>query len=77
VVDLKVGHRAARLASPTISAEDLCAQLFINVGLEPQGCAFWSDPIHDTFSVTWCRNVCFSSPCRNLKNRNADCKSTS
>lgn len=34
MVDLKVGHRAACLASPTISAEDLVAQLFINVGLE-------------------------------------------
>jgi hypothetical protein len=77
VVDLKLGHRTARLASPTISAEDLVAQLFINVGLEPQGCAFWSDLIHDAFSVTWCRTVCLSSSVRNLKNRNAYCKRTS
>ncbi len=39
------------------------------LGLKPQGCAFRSNRIHDAFSVTWCRNVCFSSPGRNLKNR--------
>jgi hypothetical protein len=33
-----------------------------------------ADLIHDALSVTWCRNVCVSSPGRNLKNRNADCK---
>jgi|HubBroStandDraft_6_1064221.scaffolds.fasta_scaffold05418_8 hypothetical protein len=76
MVDLKIGHRAARLAPPAVTTQNLMAQLFVGVGLEPQGCDFWLDPIHDTISVTWCRNVCFSSPGRNLKNRKADCKRT-
>ena len=45
--------------------------------MEPQAGTFRSDPIHDAFSVTWCRNVRLSSPGRNLKNRKADCKRTS
>ncbi len=36
MVDLKVGHRAARFASTSISTEDLVAQLFVNLGSEPQ-----------------------------------------
>ena len=36
MVDLKVGHRAARLASPAVAAEDLVAQSVVSVGLEPQ-----------------------------------------
>lgn len=77
MVNLKVGHRAARLASPTISAKDPVAQSFINVGLEPQRCTFRSNRIHKVLLVTWYRNVCLSSLGRNLKNRNADCSRTS
>ena len=77
VVDLKVGHRPAQLASPTIATEHLIAQLFIQLGIEPQACVFRLDSSHDAFSVTWCRNVCLSSLGRNLKNRRADCKRTS
>jgi hypothetical protein len=40
VVDLKVGQCAARLASPTVAAEHLLAQLFIQFLIEPQACTF-------------------------------------
>jgi len=76
VVNLKVGHCAARLASPAVATQHLVAETVVLIGLEPHGCTLWLDPIQDAFSVTRCRNVCFSSPGRNLKNRNMDYKRT-
>jgi hypothetical protein len=76
MVHLKVGLSAANLATPPIALEHLITETIVLVGIEPHGRAFRSDSSHDAFSVTYCRNVCFSSPGRNLKNRNADCKRT-
>ena len=77
VVNLKIGHCATQLASPAVATQHLVAQTVVLVGIEPQACVFRSDPSHDAFSVTWCKNACLSSPGRNLKNRKADCKRTS
>jgi len=76
VMDFKIGPIATRLASPAVATQHLTAQIVVLVGIEPQAGVFWSDASHDTFSVTWCRNVRFSSPGRKLKNRNADCRRT-
>ena len=76
VVDLKVGHCAAGLASPAIAPEHLITESFVLPGVEPNACAFRTHSIHEAFSITWCRNVRLSSPGRNLKNRRADCKRT-
>jgi len=35
VVNLKIGHRAARLASPAIASEHQAPKLFIQIGIEP------------------------------------------
>jgi len=76
VVNLEIGHCATRLASPAVTTEHLVTQTVVLVGIEPQACMLRSEPSHDAFSATWCRNVRFSSPGRNLKNRNADCRRT-
>jgi len=75
VVNLKVGHRAAGLTSPAVATQHLAAEIVIL--LEPQAGTFRSASSHVTFSVTWCKNVCLSSPDRNLKNSKADSKSAS
>jgi hypothetical protein len=51
VVNFKVGHRAAGLASPAIAAQYLIAELFVQAGIEPQLVPLWWDVIHDAFSV--------------------------
>jgi len=53
MVHLKVGHRAARLASPAVATQHLVAKIVVLLGIEPHGCRFRSDPVHDAFSVTW------------------------
>jgi len=35
MMDLKIDHCAARLASPTVAAQDLLAQVFILFAIEP------------------------------------------
>jgi hypothetical protein len=40
MVHIKVGHRTANLASPTIAAEDLVAETIVLAGIEPQGARF-------------------------------------
>jgi hypothetical protein len=72
VVNLKTGHCATRLASPPVTTQHLVAELFVQFGIQPQARLLRSDLIHDPFPFTWCRNVCLSSPGRNLKNRKAD-----
>jgi hypothetical protein len=76
VVDLEVGHRAARLAFPAITAQHLVAELFVWLGIKPQTRSLWSDAIHDAFAAKWSRNVFLSSPGRNLKKRRIDCSRT-
>ena len=77
VMDFEVGHRAAKLTSPAIPPKYTVAELFEQLGIKPQARLLRSDLTHDAFSFAWCRNVCLSSPGRNLKNRKADCKRTS
>ena len=77
VMNFKAGHCATRLASPAVATQHLMAQTVVLFGIQPQACMLRSEHSHDAFSVTWCRNVRFSLPGRNLKNRNADCKRTS
>jgi hypothetical protein len=48
VMDFETGPRAAELASPAI------AELFVQLGLEPQSRLLWSQLIHDAFSLTNC-----------------------
>jgi hypothetical protein len=56
VMDLKIIHSPARLASPAISLQNFTPQLAISFGLEPQAWPFRADP---HYSVT-CK---FSSNC--------------
>jgi hypothetical protein len=51
MVNLKVGHRAARLASPTVSPQDLIAKLVVQLGSQANRWLFWSEAAHDAFSV--------------------------
>jgi len=51
MVNFKIRHGAAGLASPAIPAEDLVAELFISFGIKPQARPFRSGPIHDAFPV--------------------------
>jgi hypothetical protein len=44
------------MASPVVTTQHLVAEIVVLVGLEPQACTFQSDPIHDAFSVTCCKN---------------------
>jgi hypothetical protein len=43
VMDLKIFHAPARLASPAISLQDFPAKLAISFGFKPQAGAFCSD----------------------------------
>jgi hypothetical protein len=51
VVNLKIGHRAARLASPTVPEEHLVAKLVVQVGIQAQTRALWCRAVHEVFSV--------------------------
>jgi len=51
VVNLKIGHRAAGLASPAVPAEYFVAEFFVWLGIKPQAGPFRSGPIHDAFPV--------------------------
>jgi hypothetical protein len=77
VMDFKIGHAAAGLASPAIPAEHMPAELFVFLRIEPQTGTFRPHPVHEAFPAKWSRNAFLSSPGKNLKNRRADCKSTS
>ena len=47
VMDLKVGHGAAGLASPAISGQHLVAELFVQRGVKPKARPLGQEPIHD------------------------------
>ena len=57
VMDLKILHASARLATPAISLQDFMAELAISFGLKPQPWPLGTDPNQ---SVTWT----FSMSCR-------------
>lgn len=51
VVSLQIGHRAAGLTSPAVTAEHLGAKLVVQFGIQPQRRALWSEPVQEAFSV--------------------------
>jgi hypothetical protein len=51
VVNLKIGHVTARLASPAVPAEDLVAKVVVQLGVQEQTCLLRSAAIHEVFSV--------------------------
>jgi len=51
VVNFKVRHSAAGLASPTIAVQYLVTKFFVQSGIKPQAWAFWLGPVHDAFPV--------------------------
>src|ERR1700693_2537037 len=57
VMDLKIPHAPARLASPSISLQDIPAKLAISLGVKPQAGPFRADPSQNV-TCTSSRN-CF------------------
>jgi hypothetical protein len=51
MVDLKIGHCAARLASPAIPAENLIAKLVVQFAVQAKARVLWSHSIHEAFSA--------------------------
>jgi len=51
VVNLKIGHRAARLASPVVPTEHPIVKLLVGVRIQAQMFVFRSDPVHRAFSI--------------------------
>jgi hypothetical protein len=76
VVDLQISPGTTDLALPAIAAQYLFPQLFVKLGIKSQARPLGSNPLHEAFSVTSCRNASRCSPGRNLKNRDMDCRST-
>ena len=72
VVHLQVLFATTDLASPSIAAQHVFAELVVQNGIEPHPGLFGWNPVHEVFSVTRCRNACRCSPGRNLKKRDID-----
>jgi hypothetical protein len=51
VVNFKIGHRSARLASPAVASEHLVAKLVIQFAVQALARLLWSEAIHEAFSV--------------------------
>jgi hypothetical protein len=51
VVNFKIGHRSARLASPAVAAENLIAKLAVQLAVQALAWLLWSEAIHETFSA--------------------------
>jgi hypothetical protein len=47
VVNFKIGHRATRLASPTVAAEHLVAKLVVQFAVQAKAWVLWSDTVHE------------------------------
>ena len=58
VVNLKVRPSPARLAPPTIAAQNLLPKSIVQLEIEPQAGLFGQNPIHEAFSATSCRKAC-------------------
>ena len=58
VMDFKVGHGTAQLASPAISPQYLLAELLVILLLKPDGGLFRHNLLHWICSFTICRNAC-------------------
>ena len=50
-MDFEVAPGAARLTSPAIAAQHFIAELFVQLGIEPQARLLWSRLIHDEFQL--------------------------
>jgi hypothetical protein len=50
VVDFKIQHRAARLASPAVAAENSVAKLVVQFAVQAEAWSLWPDAIHEAFS---------------------------
>jgi hypothetical protein len=57
VMNLKVRASPARLTSPTVAAQHLFAESFVQLEIEPQAWLFGENPIHEAFSATSCRKA--------------------
>jgi len=68
VVNLKVGHRAARLTPPTVATENLLPKSFVQHRIRAQATEFRSNRVHDAISLRLPRNASRWSSGRNLKN---------
>ena len=77
VMDFKARGGAAELTFPSVAAQHLLMKSGVRFCFESDARTFGCNMGHDAFSVTWRKNVCLSSPGRNLKSRTIDCKSTS
>jgi hypothetical protein len=51
VMNFKIGHRAARLASPAVTAEHLIAKVVVRFRIQAQTFALWFEAVHEIFSV--------------------------
>ena len=51
VMDFKIGHSAARLASPAVTAENLVTNLVVRPCVQAQAWLFGSKLVHEAFSV--------------------------
>jgi hypothetical protein len=58
VVDLKVGHGTAQLASPAISPQYLLSKILVILLLEPDRRLFRQNVLHWICPFTICRNAC-------------------
>src|ERR1700719_5413768 len=56
VVDLQVGHRAAKLTPPTVPIQDLLVQPFVGRRVQQQGSDLRTKHAHDAFSRRFSRN---------------------
>jgi hypothetical protein len=77
VVNLEIRHGTATLAPPSVPAQHLVPQVFVQFGSEAQARTLYRNPVHDAFSVICSTNACRCSPGRNWKNRAIENKSTS
>ena len=76
VVNLKIGHRTARLAFPAVAAEHFIAKLVVQFGVQTDRCALWSEPVQETFPIARSRKAFLSSSGRNLNKHKIEHKST-
>jgi hypothetical protein len=51
VMNFEIGHRAARLASPAITAEHVVTKLVVRVWIQAQAWLLGSKLVHEAFSV--------------------------
>jgi hypothetical protein len=51
VMHFKIGHRAARLASPAVAAENSVEKLVVQFAVQAEAWSLWSEAIHEALSV--------------------------